>query len=190
MMLMMVVSTLMVMMMSVEVMVRTVDRSEDKDPGGDSIGDGGVDTNGSSDPDFWDDKAKVVCSDNIAGVDDNSKDDGGSNDGGGVDTNGNDCDWDDADTDGDNDDNIADGDKNDGDGNEAHGCSYGEGGGGNDEGDDNADGGGKDGGRDDFDDKDDIDFDIDDGVRGEFLQSNFVSIFIIFDANSCSIRCQ
>ena len=55
--------------------------------------------------------------------------------------------------------------------------------GGNDEGGDNADGDVKDGGRDDCDDRDDIDFEDDDGVSGEFLQSNFVSISTLFDTN-------
>ena len=98
-------------------------------------------------------------------------------------------DGDDADTDGDNDNNAADGDSNDGDGNEIDGGNNDEGGGGNDEGGDNADGDGKDSGREDCDDKDDIDFEVDDDVRGEFLQSNFVS----FDVNLSfpgSIRCK
>ena len=165
---------------------------EDKDgAGSDSIGDRGVDINGGSDPDFGDDKTKVSCSDDTAGDDGNSNDDGGPNDGGGVDTNDNDCDGDDTDTDGDNNDNVADGDENNGDGNEADDGSNDEGGGSNDEGGDNADGDAKYGGRDDCDDRDDIDFEDDDGVRGEFLQSNFVSIS--FDANLSfpgSIRCR
>ena len=144
--------------------------------GGDSIGDGGVDTNGGSNPDFGDDKTKVVCSGDTAGDDGNSNHDGGPNDDGGVDTNDNDCDGDDADTDGDNNDNVADGEKN-----EPDGGSNDEGGGGDDEGSDNADGNAKDVSRDDCDNKDDIDFESDDGVRDEFLQSN--SISTIFDAN-------
>ena len=158
-----------------------VDCGEDKDVSGDSIGDCGVDINDGSDPDFGDDKTKVDCSGNTAGNNGNSKDDGGPNDGGGVDTNDNNCDGDDADTDGDNDNNVADGDKNDGDGNET------------DKGGDNTEGEGKDGGRDDCDDKHDIDFEDDDGVRGEYLQSNFVIISTIFDANlsfPVSIRCK
>ena len=84
--------------------------------------------------------------------------------------------------------------KNSGDRNEADGGSNDEGGAGNDEGGDNPDGDAKDGGRDDSNVRYDIGFeDDDDGVRGEFLQSNFVSIFTIFDANlsfPCSIRCK
>ena len=153
-----------------------VDWGEDK-VGGDSIGDGGVNTNGGSDPDFGDDKTKVGYSDDTADDDGNSNNDSGPNDGGGVDTNDNDYDGDDADTDSDNDDNVADGDKNDSDGNEAGNGSFEERGGGNDEGDD------KDGGRDYYG-IDDIDFEDDGGVKGEFnLQSNFVSITTIFDAN-------
>ena len=48
---------------------------------------------------------------------------------------------------------------------------------------DNADGDAKDGGRGGCDDKDDIDFEDDEGVEGEFLQSIFVSISTISDAN-------
>ena len=54
-----------------------VDCGEAKDAGGDSIGDGGLDTNGGINPDFRDDKTKVGCSDNTAGDDGNSNDDGG-----------------------------------------------------------------------------------------------------------------
>ena len=97
--------------------------------------------------------------------------------------NNNDCDGDDADTDGDNNDNVADGDKNNGDDNEADGGSNNKGGGGNGQRGDNADDDAKDGGREDCDDRDDIAFEDDDGVRGEFLQSNFVSMSTIFDAN-------
>ena len=80
-----------------------------------------------------------------------------------MDTNDNYCGGDNADTDGDS--NVSvDRDKNDGDSNDADGGS-------NDEGSDNADGDAKDG-RDDCDDKDDIDFEDNYGVRGEFLQSN------------------
>ena len=170
-----------------------VDCSEDKDVGDDSSGDGGVDTNSGSDPDFGDDRTKVGCSDNTAGHDSNSNSDGGPNDGGDIDTNLNVCDGDDADTDGDSDDNVTDGDQIDGDGNEADGGSNDEGGGGNNEGGDNADDDGKGGGRDDCDDKDEIDFEDDDAVRGQFLQFNFVSISLIFDANLSfpgSIRCK
>ena len=152
-----------------------VNCGEDK-VGGDSIGDGGVDNNGGSDPDFGDDKTKVGYSDDTADYDDNSDNDGGPNDGGGVNTNDNDYDGDDADTDGGNDDNVDDGDKNDTNGNEADRWSTEERWGGNDEDDD------KDSSRDDYD-IDDIDFQDDDGVRGEFLQSNFVSITTNLYAN-------
>ena len=60
-----------------------VNCGEDK-VGGDSIGDGGVDTNDGSDPDFGDDKTKVGYSDDTADYDDNSDNDGGPNNGGGV----------------------------------------------------------------------------------------------------------
>ena len=156
---------------------------EDKNSLGDSIDDGGVDTNGGSDPDFGYGKTRVGCSDNAAGNDGNSNDDGS-----GIDTNDNDCDEDDSDIDGDND---------DGDGNDADGGSNGGGGVGNDEGDDNVDSDAKDGCRDidviDFDLEDDIDFEDDDGVKNEFLQSNFVSISTIFDVYlkfPGSIRCK
>ena len=108
-----------------------------------------------------------------------------------------DFDENDADTDVDNNDNVTDEDKNDGDdgadADEADGGSNDEGGGGNDEGGNNADGDAKDGGRHDCNDKVDIDFEDDDGVRGEFFQYNFVSISTIFDANLSflgSIRCK
>ena len=160
-----------------------LDSGEDKNSLGDSIDDGGVDTNGGSDPDFGYGKTRVGCSDNAAGNDGNSNDDGS-----GIDTNDNDCDKDDSDIDGDND---------DGDGNDADGGSNGGGGGGNDEGGDNVDSDAKDGCRDidviDFDLEDDIDFEDDDGVKNEFLQSNFVSISTIFDVYlkfPGSIRCK
>ena len=160
-----------------------LDCGEDKNSLGDSIDDGGVDTNGGSDPDFGYGKTRVGCSDNAAGNDGNSNDDGS-----GIDTNDNDCDKDDSDIDGDND---------DGDGNDADGGSNGGGGGGNDEGGDNVDSDAKDGCRDidviDFDLEDDIDFEDDDGVKNEFLQSNFVSISTIFEVYlkfPGSIRCK
>ena len=160
-----------------------LDCGEDKNSLGDSIDDGGVDTNGGSDPDFGYGKTRVGCSDNAAGNDGNSNDDGS-----GIDTNDNDCDKDDSDIDGDND---------DGDGNDADGGSNGGGGDGNDEGGDNVDSDAKDGCRDidviDFDLEDDIDFEDDDGVKNEFLQSNFVSISTIFDVYlkfPGSIRCK
>ena len=134
------------------------DCADDKDgAGGDRIGDGDVDINGSSDPNFRDDKTKVGRNANAAVNDGNAIDDGGPNDGVGVDTNDNGCAADDAGTDGDNNDDVGDGDKNDGDVNGADGGSNDGEGGGNDGGD-NADGDSKDGGRDDGDDKDDIDF--------------------------------
>ena len=160
-----------------------VDCGEDRDAGGDSIGDSGLDTNGGINPDFRDDKTKVGCSDNTAGDDGNSNDDVGPNDVGVAGTNDNNCDANEADTDGGNNGNVVGGDKNDGDGNEAAGGSNAKGGGGNEEGGDNSHGDAKDSGRDDSDDKDNIDFEDDDGVSGEFLQSNFASISTIFGAN-------
>ena len=50
----------------------------------------------------------------------------------------------------------------------------------------------KDSARDDADDKDDIDFENDNGVKGEFFQINFVSIFTTDDSNLSfpdSVRC-
>ena len=157
------------MMMSISMVVIT-NRGDGKGmvefSGGNSIGDGDVDTNGGSDLDFRDGKTKVDCSDNKAGDDGNSNDDGGPNDGGGVDTNDNNCVRDNADTDGDNKD-VADGDKNDDDGNDTDAGSNDEGGGGNDEGGNSADGDATDGGIDDGDYKD---FKDDNGVKIEFLQ--------------------
>ena len=73
--------------------------------------------------------------------------------------------------------------KNNGDNNDAHGGRNDEGGGGNYDGGDNADGVAKDGGRADSDDKDNTDFEDDVDVKDKFLQSNFISIFTICDAN-------
>ena len=86
--------------------------------------------------------------------------------------NGNDCDG-------------ADEDKNDGDGNDADSSINGEGG-------DNEYIDTKHSDRDDGDYKHDIGFEDGDGVKGEFLQFNLVSISTVFDANlsfSGSITC-
>ena len=69
--------------------------------------------------------------------------------------------------------NVSHRDKNDEGGNDADGDINGEGG-------DNAYGGAKGGGRDYGDDEDDSDFEDDDGVKSEFLQFNFVSIWLQF----------
>ena len=52
-----------------------VDCGEDKDGGGNSMGDGVVDTKGGCDPDFWDDNNKVGCNENIAGDEGSSTND-------------------------------------------------------------------------------------------------------------------
>ena len=98
-----------------------------------------------------------------------SNDVDGSNDSGGVDISNNDCVGDGVDNDGDNDNNVADKDH--------YGDENGVDCGSNDEGGYNADSDAEDCARDDADDKNDIDFENDNNVRGEFFSIQFCQHF-------------